>query len=189
MYLLITYFTEFVPKFFLEVLLSLSYFYKSESEISNIFIYLFFLILLLLNISFGIKTYIFIRFLFFFRCFLSFVYFFYESFPMIQINILKKNLILDLNLLNLLHPMESIELEKLIRLQLENNGIGENDAKNILNRYATLKIKGIKTVNIPYEREIINNKIVVYEYHNIAQSLNNMLDHLENDAQLGKFKG
>lgn len=66
LYMFVIYFPAFVPKKILSSILGLSYFYKSESEISNIFIYAIFLLLLVLNIGFGVKTYILIRLLFFF---------------------------------------------------------------------------------------------------------------------------
>lgn len=111
LYMFVIYFPAFVPKKILSSILGLSYFYKSESEISNIFIYAIFLLLLVLNIGFGVKTYILIRLLFFFRCFLAFVFFFYQASPKMQMSVLKNSLIVDLQLLNVLHPMELIALD------------------------------------------------------------------------------
>lgn len=185
---LIKYIPNLVPKQFFTVLFGLSYFYKSEAEIVNIVIYLLFITLLFLNLFFGLKTYLFIRFIFFARCFLDFIFFIYKSRPELQINVLSKNLIVDQHLLNVLHPMESVELEKFVLLKLENNEIEKNEANNILNRYKILKTKNIKTATIPYKREIINDQIVVYEYHNIAQSLNNLLDQLEKAVESGELK-
>lgn len=187
--LLVKYIPKAMPKQFFTMLFSLSYFYKAESEIVNMVIYLVFITLLFLNIFFSFKTYLFIRFIFFARCFLDFIYYIYKSSRDLQINVLSHNLIIDQHLLNDLHPMESIELEKFVELKLKNNEITLDEANNLLTRYKNLQIEYIKTATIPYEREIINEQIVIYEYHNIVESLNNLLDKIEKVAKSGKLKG
>jgi hypothetical protein len=123
----------------LGLLLGASYFYKIESETANIIIYFLFLLLFGLNVFFSIKKYLFTCLLFFVRCFLDFIYRFYQSFPDVQINALKFSLIQNKQLLNALHPMESIELEKLVELKLKNNEITLDEANNLLNRYKELQ--------------------------------------------------
>lgn len=179
LYLLIIHSPKLIPKKILTIFLSISYFYKVESEIANIIIYFLFLLLLGVNVFFSLKTYLFIRFLFFVRCFLDFIYRFYQSFADVQINALKFSLIQDKQLLDALHPMESIELRKFVELKLKNNEITLDEANNLLNRYKELQKVTVREVTIPYERELINNKIILYEYHNIAESINRILDKIE----------
>jgi len=64
LYLLIIHSPKLIPKKILTIFLSISYFYKVESEIANIIIYFLFLLLLGVNVFFSLKTYLFIRFLF-----------------------------------------------------------------------------------------------------------------------------
>lgn len=188
LFLLIKYKPAIIPKIFLTSILSISYFYKTESEIANIILYFLFLLLLGLNVFLGIKTYFFIRFLFFLRCFLVFIDRFYQAFPEVQINALKFSLIQDKQLLDVLHPMEKVKLDDFVNLQLKNNDMTLEDANNLLNRYKKLKKVVVREITIPYEREIINNKIIVYKYQNVANSINDILDKTEEAINSGLIK-
>lgn len=188
LFLFLIYIPEFVPKKFLTGLLSLSYFYKVESDISNIIIYLLFLTLLFLNIFLNIKTYFFIRLLFFSKCFLTFIFIFYQSFPNLQINVLKYSLIKDEQLLDVLHPIEKVKLDDFLSLMFQNNEITLEENNKILNRYKKLKEVNIQEISVPYERKIINDKIIIYEYKNIANSLNKLLDKTEEAINTGIIK-
>lgn len=179
LYVFVIYFPALVPKKILSSIIGLSYFYKSESKISNIFIYAVFLLLLLLNIGFDVKTYVLIRLLFFFRCFLAFVFFFYQASPKMQMSILKNSLILDLQLLNELHPMELIALDDFILLNLKNNKVNATEVEAIMSKYEELQKKGIKHVTISYERKIENDQIVIYDYENIIEGVNIIIDKIE----------
>jgi len=186
LYMFVIYFPAFVPKKILSSILGLSYFYKSESEISNIYIYAIFLLLLVLNIGFGVKTYILIRLLFFFRCFLAFVFFFYQASPKMQMSVLKNSLIVDLQLLNVLHPMELIALDDFILLNLKNNKVNANEVEGIMAKYKELQKRGIKQATISYESKIENDQIVIYDYENIIEGVNIILYKIEKDKNILK---
>ncbi len=58
----------------------------------------------------------------------------------------------------------------------------------LLNPYKKLQETIIQEITISYKREIINNKIIIYEYQNIADSLNKILSKTEKDIESGLIK-
>lgn len=179
LFLLVRYIPYLIPVKFLTGLLSLSYFYKSESELMNLIIYILFLFSLSLAIFFGVKTYFFIRLLFFFRCFLTFIYLFYQSFPNLQIQLLKNCLIVDEQLLDVLHPMEKINVDDFIKLKLENNEVNKDKALELLKRYNEIKKQYEIGARLTYERKVQDDQIIVIGYTNIIESLTKLLDKTE----------
>lgn len=48
------------------------------------------------------------------------------------------------------------------------------------------KKKGIKHVTISYERKIENDQIVIYDYENIIEGVNIIIDKIEKDKNILK---
>lgn len=183
LFLLVTYQPDLVPKKFLTGLLSLSYFYKAESELMNLIIYILFLFSLSLSIFCGIKTYFFIRLLFFSKCFLTFIFIFYQSLPNLQIRILHNCLIIDEQLLDNLHPMEKITVDNLIKLNLEKNEINKNEALALLKRYTEIEKKYEIGALVTYKRKVQDGQIIISGFSNIIESLTKLLDKTEEKLQ------
>lgn len=186
LYVMITFCPKVIPKTILTEILSLSYFYKAETELMNTIIYVLFLGLICLALFFGFNTYFFIRLLFFFRCFLSFTSFFYQSLPNLQMQTLKNSLIIDTAVLNLLHPMEKIDIKDFLTLKIKEPDTEENikDYLKLLERYNHIKHYSIKQLNLEYEREVINKRIIIYDFKDSINGLINLFDNLERDLKL-----
>lgn len=189
LFVLINYFPKVVPKNILGLLLGASYFYKIESDLANKIIYSLFLLFLIITNFFGINMYFFIRLLFFIRCFFALIYLFYQSFPDLQIQVLKNNLITELDVLNYLHPMKKIKLDDFLCLKVESNEVDKDQAQFLLERYNNLANKYEITAVVPYERKIVNNEIVIVEFINIIDGVKRMLDQLEQALESGAIKG
>lgn len=59
-----------------------------------------------------------------------------------QMSVLKNSLIVDLQLLNVLHPMELIALDDFILLNLKNNKVNANEVEGIMAKYKELQKRG-----------------------------------------------
>lgn len=103
-----------------------------------------------------------------------------------QMSVLKNSLIVDLQLLNVLHPMELIALDDFILLNLKNNKVNANEVEGIMAKYKELQKRGIKQATISYERKIENDQIVIYDYENIIEGVNIILDKIEKDKNILK---
>lgn len=143
-----------LPKSFVTILLGSSVFYSYQGgELMNKLFANTFIGLVCIGSIFGLYILPCLRVVIFIRCFLSFLFIFYRSFPGLQKFVLDNNLLDDFELLETLNPLNYITLDEHIKKSITDINIDKSKAEALLAKYYTLSEN--KKINSDNAKELL----------------------------------